>query len=57
MARNAVRRVARTVEFTDEDLAELRIIATELDKLLRHWTFVVEAKQHELLRQKLLATA
>jgi hypothetical protein len=43
IARTAVRRLARVTKFTDEDLAELRIIATEAGELLRHWTFRGEA--------------
>jgi hypothetical protein len=50
IARTAVRRLARATKFTDEDLAELRIIATEAGDLLRHWTIAVEANQHERLR-------
>ena len=57
IARTAVRRLARATKFTDEDLAELRIIATEAGELLRHWTVAVEANQHDRLRRKLLAIA
>jgi hypothetical protein len=56
MARNAVRRLARAPKFTDEDLAELRIIAGEAGELLRHWTIAVEANEHEKSRRKLLGT-
>ena len=47
MARNAVRRLARaaTSFSPDDDLAELRTIATEADALLQEeWTIAVEAE-------------
>jgi hypothetical protein len=43
VARNAVRRVVRAEAFSDADLAELRIIASEAGDLLRRWTNAVEA--------------
>jgi hypothetical protein len=47
-ARTAVRRLARATKFTNEDLAELRLIAGEADELLRRWTIAVEAHEDRL---------
>jgi hypothetical protein len=46
-ARTTVRHLARAPKFTDEDLAELRIIAKESGELLRHWTIAGEAHERE----------